>query len=90
MDALIEAAKRGMESAGFVNVKAQLLDERERLLLSARGDCPCGLGQSGIGMAFTKEMMERSNVDMAEMVEHRIYAESMKHIEQDRAEGRWV
>ena len=87
---LAKAAQRGMESAGFVNVRTDVQNEGQRVLLYARGDCPCGIGQSGVGMAFTKEMLAHNTVDMTVMVEHRIHAESMKHIDQDRAEGRWV
>ena len=90
---LCEAAERGMSSAGFVNVKGCVESDDSRLMLTVRGDCPCGLGQSGLGMAFSRHSFAHSNVDadaLIERVEQQIHWQAMKHIEDDRAEGRWV
>lgn len=86
--AIVDAAYRGMADAGFANVRAYTWLESDRLYIDVRGDCPCGLGTSGIGLCFPVNVAPRA--EHAHMVYRHIHGDAMRHIEVDRAEGRWT
>ena len=88
MEILVAAAERGMTSAGFVNVKGESRSAGDRLEIAVRGDCPCGLGRSGAGMVVSPDLILGGNAER--IVEDRIHAISVRHIEVDKAEGRWA
>lgn len=85
-DTVFEAMKRGISRAGFANVRGEILREAIPCVLRVKADCPCGMGVSG----FQYAMMAWPSDHEASFVENRYYHMGLQHIEDDRAEGRWV
>ena len=89
-DDLKEAACRAMLDAGFVSPEAFAGDRTvyghvERVELVVSGLCPCGLGQSRMALTWLPGHMPRP-----EHIYEKIKASGLKHIDEDRAAGRWT
>lgn len=84
LDRCKAAAVQGMQEAGFVNVSAEhRAHVSDSVAITVQGDCPCGLGTSRMGLVLTPVNAWPDRVHAL------VYKSALKHIEEDRAEGRW-
>lgn len=83
-EALVGAAKQGMEEAGFVDVTACCIQGNRGRVIQVTGACPCGLGVSGGQM-----MLPWAAPVGPTYVRNRFNAMGRAHILVDKAAGRW-
>lgn len=90
MEEILAAAKRAAIDAGYVNPETSHQTRRDgEIAVALRADCPCGLGTSSFAVAFRKgTQFDRPDV-MADTAYRLFYQACLKHIEHDKAEGRW-
>jgi hypothetical protein len=81
----IDAATAGFTEAGFVRARGWVDQRDGMVLLSARADCPCGLGTSGISRMWPEGM-----APPAARIHDEFKARALEHIEHDKAAGRWA
>jgi hypothetical protein len=86
-----QAMKSGLERAGFVNVRARSQDDRDGVFtVTALADCPCGLGTSSMSQRFAPSTFKLASVErLAKATEDYAFEIGIRHIEEDRAAGRW-
>lgn len=89
----IAAARQGMEAAGFVRVGAEAVQGyvSGNVFVLAEGGCPCGIGRSRgqIRLDYWFGGDEPLVIGPRE-VENKFREMGLKHIEEDRAAGRWA
>lgn len=85
---LAEAVERGLLRAGFASVEVRIenmkYDLHPCIAIVARATCPCG-ELSSFGVRYANESM----LPPVGYMEEHIHAMGVRHIEQDKAEGRW-
>lgn len=84
--ALRDAVASALTEAGFVNVRARVEEHIPDVSdsVSVEGDCPCGRGRSQFSYAYPK-----SRPPPALALRALVLEQAQKHIDQDKAEGRW-
>lgn len=86
---LLEEMKRGIKDAGFVNVRGVVFTDGPFPQLRVKADCPCGLGTSGFDYMVNEDLRIDLRIEKV-IIYRRFHHMALRHIEVDRAEGRWV